>query len=92
MPRVPTQWEEPYIDQEECINCGNCWDNEYLNCPHGTKLEPDGLSTKFSDDCVGIGNCSNNEGKYPEDWRCKLLEQLNDNECPVLAGMAPWME
>ena len=61
---------KPYVEQENCIGCGNC----IRICAHGAPSITDRKATIDQDKCVGCGRCI---GVCPRDAVCPSNEILN---------------
>ncbi len=58
----------PIIDNEKCIDCGNCW----VYCPDACIHRKNGLYTADLDYCKGCGICAN---ECPADAIEMVLEE-----------------
>ena len=62
---------KPYVEQENCIGCGNC----IRICAHGAPSITDRKATIDQDKCVGCGRCI---GVCPKDAVCPSNDESND--------------
>ena len=62
---------KPYVEQEECVGCGNC----IRICAHDAPSITDGKASIDHDKCVGCGRCI---GVCPKDAVCPAGDESND--------------
>ena len=62
---------KPYVEQEECVGCGNC----IRICAHDAPSITDGKASINHDKCVGCGRCI---GVCPKDAVCPAGDESND--------------
>ena len=62
---------KPYVEQEECVGCGNC----ISICAHDAPSITDGKASINHDKCVGCGRCI---GVCPKDAVCPAGDESND--------------